>query len=112
MLVRGTVEADVTHTCPRCLEEWREDRTVEVAEMVETDETDDGDADYAIAGDELDLEPLLRDGLLLSLPLLTVCPEGCEGLVQESESDLNMPLPEERPESPFAALQDLFEPRD
>lgn len=109
LLVRGEVEAAVIHTCPRCLEEWAETRIVEVAEVIETG-ADDGD--YVIQGDELDLEPVVRDAVMLAMPLLPVCPAGCEGLVAEQESDLNTALPEDRPESPFAALQDLFEPRD
>lgn len=111
VVVRGTVDATVDHTCPRCLETRRVEVSVSIDQMAERDGGDDG---YEIVGDQLDLEPLLRDEVLLALPILPICDASCAGLVRDTQSDLNMPTPGPagRSESPFAVLQDLFDPGD
>jgi uncharacterized protein len=111
VVVRGTATATVRQTCPRCLEDRDESIEVDIDQIAERDGGDDG---YELHGDELDLEPLLRDELLLSMPLLPVCDPPCGGLVQDVESGLNTSAPEPagRPESPFAVLEDLFESGD
>ena len=110
LLVRGSVDATVRHTCHRCLDEWDEAVQVEVAELF-VDPRDASEDDYVLEGDELDVAPLLRDEVLLSLPLLPACGEDCRGLVEDPESDLNTGVPEaDDSRSPFAVLKDLFEP--
>jgi uncharacterized protein len=111
VVVRGTVIATVRHTCPRCLEDREVVVEVDIDQIAEREGGDDG---YELHGDELDLEPVLRDELLLSMPLLPVCDPPCGGLVQGAESGLNTATPEPagRPESPFAVLEDLFESGD
>jgi uncharacterized protein len=113
MMVRGRVTATLVETCSRCLEDARRVRTVEVAQLVEP--ADEGsDQEYVIDGDELDLEPVLRDELLLASPLGPRCDPPCAGLVRDSESDLNTESAGRPglPDSPFAALQDLFDAGD
>lgn len=112
LLVRGIVEATATHTCARCLAESTETMRIEIAQMVEAGEPDDDE--YHLDGQDLDLEPILRDEVLLALPLLPRCAPPCEGLVSDSESDLNTASPGTTglPDSPFSALQGLFDSRD
>ena len=40
-------------------------------------------------GDLVDLEPLLRDGVVLDLPFQPLCREDCEGLCAECGANLN-----------------------
>lgn len=109
ILVEGTVRATVAHTCHRCLDAWTEEASVPVAELF-LDEPDE-EADYVVDGSEIDLEPLLRDELLLSLPLVPTCPDGCMEVVAATQSDLNTPTPDDDGESasPFAVLKDLLD---
>lgn len=109
VLVEGTVEAAVGHTCHRCLDEWTEVLSVPVTELFVS--PPEADADYATDGHEIDLEPLLRDEVLLSLPLAPTCPDGCAGVVDGSQSDLNTPTPDDAGgvASPFAVLKDLLD---
>lgn len=118
LIVRGRVDVDVRHVCPRCLEERVEPVAVEIAQLV-SDPAVDGDddlddADYVLDGDMVDLEPVIRDETLLALPLLPFCPEGCSELVEAQESDLNTDdSGDETPgSSPFAVLQSLIEHAD
>ena len=52
---------------------------------------------YPIEGDHLDLQPLVRDALLLELPLAPLCREDCRGLCPECGADLNAAPCECRP---------------
>ena len=111
ILARGDVEFTVVHTCGRCLDEYTETPSVRVAAMFEAAPEDDA---YPIVGDEIDLEPFLRDEVLLSLPMGPECPDGCKEVVTTPESDLNTGSPGEDADSgsPFAVLRELFEPGD
>jgi uncharacterized protein len=107
--LRGLLEAGVTHTCNRCLKEWDEVVTAEVNEMLGADP----ESEYRIVGDQVDLEPPLRDAVLLSLSMLPLCRPECRGLCAVCGADLNTdPCPghDEEPGSPFVALRHLLEP--
>ncbi|MDJ0961228.1 MAG: DUF177 domain-containing protein [Acidimicrobiia bacterium] len=109
LLVRGSVSGVARHSCHRCLEDYDEPFSVSVAELFvrPDDATED---DYTIDGDQLDLEPLLRDDVLLAMPMLPTCAD-CGELVDTSQTDLNTDVPEAGDSrSPFAVLKDLFEP--
>lgn len=109
ILVRGKVDGVARHSCHRCLDEYDEPFSVSVAELFvpPDDATED---DYVVAGDLLDLEPLLRDDVLLAVPMLPTC-GSCGELVDTSQTDLNTDVPEAGDSrSPFAVLKDLFEP--
>jgi uncharacterized protein len=88
VLVTGTASADLTGECARCLEPLRDDVEVDLQELFAYEEsdtaTDAGDDDASrLEGDLLDLEPLLRDAVVLSLPFQPLCREDCPGLCVE-----------------------------
>ena len=65
-------------------------------------------------GDFLDLEPTLRDAVVLALPLTPLCREDCAGLCAECGERLD-DLPEDHvhdaPDDRWSALQDLLDTR-
>ncbi len=71
IVARGTVHARWEGECSTCLRDVAADLTVGVAELFETGPVD-GET-YPIDGHEIDLEQLVRDALLLELPLAPVC---------------------------------------
>ena len=71
IVARGTVDARWEGECSTCLRDLAADLTVGVAELFETHPVDD--ETYPIEGHEIDLEQLVRDALLLELPLAPVC---------------------------------------
>jgi len=109
IMVEGSVEAAVRHTCHRCLDEWTGEVAAHVAQLFVA--ADGEDVDYEIDGPAIDLEPLIRDEVLLALPLVPTCPEGCAGVVDGTKSGLNTPTPDDIGDSssPFAVLKDLLE---
>jgi uncharacterized protein len=73
----GTVEAPWTAACRRCLEPIHGVEVIELREVFEARPTP-GET-YPIEGDDVDLEPVLRDAVLTHLPLAPLCREDCRG---------------------------------
>lgn len=112
LVVRGAVRTTLGLSCHRCLSQWEEEVDLDIAEAMGFEEDEEADV-YALEGDVADLEPVLRDAVLLEAPIRPVCSEDCRGLCATCGADLNSgPHPEHDVEStsPFAALRDLLEP--
>lgn len=88
VLVSGTVTGEVTGECGRCLRDIGDTLTVTIQELYAyehsaTDETAEQDEVHRLQGDLLDLEPALRDAVVLALPTHPLCREDCRGLCPE-----------------------------
>ncbi len=88
VLVTGAATAALSGECVRCLEVIADDITVDFQELFvyEESNTAAGEEDGAtsrLVGDLLDLEPLLRDTVVLALPFQPLCREDCPGLCVE-----------------------------
>ena len=87
VVVSGRVSAPWEGACRRCLGPAGGMLDVLVRELYQpTPETDDA---FPIEGDQLDLEPLVREALLLELPLAPLCRPDCAGLCPECGADRN-----------------------
>lgn len=84
VLVTGSASAPVEGECVRCLEQLDQTLTVEFQELFLYDGADrapdDEDELFELNGDLLDLEPVIRNAVVLALPLQPVCDESCPGL--------------------------------
>jgi uncharacterized metal-binding protein YceD (DUF177 family) len=85
VLVTGELELPVTGSCARCLEPIEDTLRLDVQELYAyegstTEATSEEDEVRRIEGDFLDLAPLVRDTVVLNLPLAPVCTEDCAGL--------------------------------
>lgn len=89
VLVSGDVDVQVHGECVRCLRDIDEARTVAVSELffypgARESALAKGDEEaedmLELEGDLIDLEPVLRDAVVTSLPLHPLCEEGCRGL--------------------------------
>ncbi|MGW6461625.1 YceD family protein [Streptomyces sp. NPDC055078] len=96
VLVTGTARASAEGECVRCLEPLRLDVAADFQEMFTYPALDTGDRGRGRAaqpGDDaededtlfiedgmFDLEPVLRDAVVLALPMQPVCREDCAGL--------------------------------
>ena len=88
VLVSGTVTGPVRGECGRCLREINDSLDVTIQELYAyedstTDETTDEDEVGRMQGDLIDLEPALRDAVVLTLPTNPLCREDCPGLCPE-----------------------------
>jgi uncharacterized protein len=89
VLVTGTADAVLAGECVRCLEEISREITADFQELFVYDdessageETEDGETSR-LEGDLVDLEPLLRDSVVLALPFQPLCQDDCPGLCVE-----------------------------
>lgn len=88
VLVTAEVSAPLAGECARCLDEFTSAMRVRFQElfvprsggMGGPDAADSADDGYVLDGDRLDLEPALRDALVLDLPLSPLCDADCQGL--------------------------------
>ena len=101
VLASVTARAPVTGECARCLEPVRSTIEVECQELFSYEQGggDGGEDGYALDGDLLDLEPALRDALVLALPLAPRCQDDCPGLCPECGARLAAAGPGHRHDS-------------
>jgi uncharacterized protein len=78
ILVSGEVEAVADGECVRCLIDIRVPVEVEFQELFAY--SFDEAFDYQVHEEHIDLEPVIRDAVVLSLPFQPVCQEDCLGL--------------------------------
>ena len=91
VLVTGTARAGLTGECVRCLEPLTDPERAKVEVDLQElyvyedhalpDEEDDEVS--MLKGDLVDLEPLLRDAVVLALPFQPLCRDDCPGLCVE-----------------------------
>jgi uncharacterized protein len=90
VLVTATVTGPLAGECARCLEPFSSEFKVRFQELfvlaTDAERADDAEADdsYLLDGSGLlDLEPAVRDAIVLELPLSPLCEDGCQGLCVE-----------------------------
>ncbi len=83
VLVSGTAQGHAVGECVRCLGDVEQDVDVELQELYvypdRTTPTQDEDV-RELEGELIDLEPALRDAVVLELPFQPLCSPDCPGL--------------------------------
>ncbi|WP_300406032.1 DUF177 domain-containing protein [Nocardioides sp.] len=97
VLVTGTATADLEGECVRCLDPIVDELDVSFQELYVYDDSRDSrgqasdeeeDGVSKLEDDLCDLEPLLRDAVVLALPFQPLCEEDCPGLCTECGAQL------------------------
>ena len=93
VLLTGTATARLEGECVRCLEPIEDEIHATLQELyvypdqhdraTENDDRDLDDETSLLEDDLLDLEPLLRDAVVLALPFQPLCMDDCPGLCTE-----------------------------
>ncbi|MBB1155087.1 MULTISPECIES: YceD family protein [Amycolatopsis] len=117
VLVTGTAAAVATGECSRCLDPVTENVEVDLTELFAypgsaTEETTDEDEIPRLVDDRIDLEPTVRDAVVLALPLAPLCREDCPGLCIECGvkwADLEPGHGHEKIDPRWAALVERFD---
>ncbi len=90
VLVTGTAVVSLQGQCARCLEPIASPEEVDLQELyLYPDKEPDDDEASRVEGELLDLEPLLRDPVVLDLPYTPLCRPDCAGLCPDCGADLN-----------------------
>lgn len=123
LLISGEVETKIKFECSRCLvdftesvdaeieEEFRVERVGDMMRALPLDEEDIESAKL-VENNLLDIDELIRQTLLVTLPIAPLCRPECQGLCTTCGENLNVrkctcPLAE--PESPWHVLAELME---
>lgn len=83
--VSGTARAPLAGECVRCLDPYEGDLEATFGQLYAypdryDEEPAEDEETLRMEGDLLDLEPVLRDAVVLALPLRPVCRDDCPGL--------------------------------
>jgi uncharacterized protein len=116
VLITGTVRAPLTGECGRCLEPIISTFEGDFQELFVYPDTrsggEAGEDERLLEDDLIDFEPVLRDAVVLTLPLSPLCRDDCPGLCAECGARLADVGPDHRHDAVdprWAALQALSE---
>lgn len=91
VLVSGVATVVIAGECVRCLTGISDELEIDVQELFVYPDSEAGEDETSrLEGDLIDLEPLLRDDVVLELPFQPVCREDCAGLCADCGADLNV----------------------
>jgi uncharacterized protein len=89
ILVSGPLRVVLSLTCARCLKPFDALFDLEVQELYAAGAAP-GDDEYPILEGSLDLEPMIRDAVLLAVPFAPLCRQDCLGLCERCGGDRNL----------------------
>jgi DUF177 domain-containing protein len=108
--VSGKLGALMQMECCRCLVRFEAPVTQDVDEVFWFEARKDGE-DYQVEGKVVDLEPMVRDAIVLAIPVHPLHVEACKGLCAVCGGDLNEKDCGHRPsevDSRWAPLRELL----
>ena len=90
LLFRGKFQAYVDATCSRCLSDFKHLLITDFTELYvfQSHAQEDSELIYPEDG-QVDLEPIVREYLLLELPINPICKTDCQGLCPICGNNLN-----------------------
>jgi uncharacterized protein len=89
ILVTGPLRGVMVLTCARCLKPFDATFDLDVQELYAPDAGVDVD-EYPLAEGEVDLEPMIRDAVLLAMPFAPLHSPDCLGLCERCGGDRNL----------------------
>jgi len=89
ILVSGSVRGPLVLTCARCLRRFASTFDVPVQELCAAGAGPEDDEYPLDPQGDLDVEPMVRDAVILSLPFSPLCRTGCLGLCERCGGDRN-----------------------
>ena len=86
----GVASFSATVACSRCAEEFKKDFRIEIDHLLANNLVNDDNDDYIIVENSvLDLDTLICEDIVLSLPTRFLCSEDCKGLCSKCGKNLN-----------------------
>jgi uncharacterized protein len=89
VLVSGPVTGGMTLVCARCLNSFQSDFRLDVQELFAPGAGAEDD-EYPVDEGSIDVEPMIRDAVVLSMPFAPLCRPDCLGLCERCGGDRNL----------------------
>lgn len=100
VLIKGYTSTEIELTCSRCLNNFKKEVNLDIAityhplSELKRDEVyelhdDEMEVDF-YSGDEIDIDNLIEEEIILSIPMKPLCSEECKGLCPKCGVDLNI----------------------
>ena len=89
ILIRGRLAGTYELECIRCLRSFEQPFEVELSEVMAYPGQPGAEEGYQISGDIADLEPVVRDAILLAMPVNPLHAPDCKGLCPVCGADRN-----------------------
>ena len=88
-LVTGTATVQLQGECARCLTGIEDDMSFDLQELFFHPGREVDEEERLVEDESIDLEPVLRDAVVMDLPFTPLCREDCLGLCPECGANLN-----------------------
>ncbi len=90
VLLSGQAEFTANVICSRCAEEFFKNFSVSVEHTLVSElQNEDNDEFYLVENKLLDLDSLVCEDIILSLPFVFLCKEDCKGICSQCGKNLN-----------------------
>ncbi|TMK86320.1 MAG: DUF177 domain-containing protein [Actinobacteria bacterium] len=89
LLVSGSLEGTMALVCARCLKPIESAFRIDVQELFAPGATPTDD-EYPVTDGSVDLEPMIRDAVVLAMPFAPLCRPDCQGLCERCGGDRNL----------------------
>jgi len=107
----GEIITKISLPCSRCLVNFNHDVDILIHEEFSTNFDNKDDEIIFIDGDTIDITNIVKNNIILSLPIKKLCNEDCKGLCQHCGINLNdtsCNCEKDDIDPRFAKLKDLF----
>ena len=89
ILASGPLSGEMAFRCARCLKPSRQSFRLEVTELFSPAAGEEDD-EYPLRDETIDLEPMIRDSVVLAMPFSPLCRSDCLGLCERCGGDRNL----------------------
>lgn len=90
ILVTGPLSGAMVLSCARCLRAFERPFSLEVSELFAVGARPEDDEYPLDPAGAMDLEPMVRDAVVLSMPFSPLCRPDCQGLCERCGGDRNL----------------------
>jgi uncharacterized protein len=90
LIVQGKFQANVPAECVRCLTDFRQNLEIDFSELYAFNHRSLTESGLLLPEDgKIDLEPIVREYMLIEIPISPLCRTDCKGLCSICGEDLN-----------------------
>lgn len=86
----GTIDTELELTCFRCLEKFKYRLQLELHEKFTNNIDNEDESIIFIDSDKIDITDVVKNNIIMALPLNRLCKENCKGLCQVCGTNLNL----------------------